>query len=446
MPSSRSLAFSNSLRLGICFAHLKEKIIRQGDLTSRVGHPWFIWFMAMTGVHLHQESRHDWRELRIQRMLTQMLFFMLLEMRATGPPFDIFQAWYLMAMSSTYSHTTIPAQRYLLRCQELIKSEDFRLVEPTEVEASTRPPPFTAVIGDRPPEYNDEKHELVSLLVNLIYLQCIHCLLYDACHGMYADLEAQLPDFAVRFLRLHHSEPIPQPPFLSGFIRRLSIPLPLYLELAPSSWFGTCFCISICWRKQVCTPSKIIVVDAHSRSIGLSQKVWLADAANLLSRLDVILQVLDSAANQLNDTGTLLPVEAHEKRHTYLLMSSCKLFCATARARIYMEISKLPIVPRVRSDEFRNLAMESVQDFLLIYKAFDRENDLRHLDYFVVVSRNGGFSMRFSIWLTIITAMLVSYSRPPPGPLPWRLRPVSGHGGLSANYPVGGHVESYARG
>ena len=156
--------------------------------------------MAVMGVHLHQESRHEWQELRIQRTITQMLLRMLLKMRETGPSFDIFQAWYLMAMFYTYTHTIIPAQRYLLRCKELIESEGFRFVEPTGADVSTRSSPSATAIDDRQPEYNDKKHELVSVLVNLIYLQCIHCMLYDACHGMYADLEAQLPDFAVRFL------------------------------------------------------------------------------------------------------------------------------------------------------------------------------------------------------------------------------------------------------
>lgn len=244
LPSSRSLAFSNSLRLGICFTHLKGKFIQQGDLTSRVVHPWFIWFMAVMGVHLHQENLHEWEELRIQRTLTQVLLSMLLKMRETGPPFDIFQAWYLLAMSSTYTHTIVPAQRYLLRCQELIKSEDLGLVESTVVDASTRSSPFTTGIDDRPPEYNDRKHELVSVLVNLIYLQCIHCLLYDACHGMYADLEAQLPDFEVHFPSLYSSKHVPQSSFLSGLIRTFSTSPLSYSELAPFFWFGTCFCTS----------------------------------------------------------------------------------------------------------------------------------------------------------------------------------------------------------
>jgi hypothetical protein len=250
-PSSRSLALSNSLRLGVCFTHLKESFVRQGDLTGRVVHPWFIWFMAVTGVHLHQESRHEWQELRIQRMLTQMLFCMLLKMGESSPPFDIFQAWYLMAMFSTYTHTVVPAQRYLMRCQRLITSEDFRLVEPSGVDTSTRSSPSTTSTDDRPPEYNDKKHELVSVLVNLIYLQCIHCLLYDACHGMYADLETQLPDFEVRCLRLHPSKPFHQLSSLSGLIRMFSISLRSCSELVPFFWFGTRFCISSCWNKKV---------------------------------------------------------------------------------------------------------------------------------------------------------------------------------------------------
>lgn len=304
-----------------------------------------------------------------------------------------------MAMSSTYTHTIVPAQRYLLRCQELINSEDFRLVEAIGVEASTRSSPSTTPIDDGPPEYNDKKHELVSVLVNLMYLQCIHCLLYDACHGMYADLEAQLPDLAVRFLPSNSSKRAPQLSFPSWFIRRYSISLRLYSELAPFFWFGTCFYISNCWRKKVYTLSKIIVDDSHF-ALGLSQKEWLADAANLVSRLDVIPQVLENAANQLNDTWTPSPAEAHEKRPTYLLMSSCKLFCTTALARIYMEISKLPIVPKDQINHFRTQAMESVQAFFLIHKTFNQEGDFRHLDYFVIVSRSSSFSAREVFYVT----------------------------------------------
>lgn len=210
--------------------------------------------MALIGVHLQQESRHEWGELRIQRMLTQMLLSMVLKMRQTGPPFDILQAWYLMATFSTYTHTTVPAQRYLLRCQELIRSEDFSLVEPAGVDASTRSSPSAIAVDDRLPEYNDKKHELVSMLVNLMYLQCVHCLLYDACHGMYADIEAQLPDFAVRFsVTTLFNPPIPQLTFLSWLIRRFLTSRCSYSGLVPYFWFGTCFCISSCCRTKVCT-------------------------------------------------------------------------------------------------------------------------------------------------------------------------------------------------
>lgn len=275
LPLSRSLALSNSLRLGICFTHLKERFVRQGDLTGQVVHPWFIWFMAVTGVHLHQESRHEWRELRIQRMLTQMLLCMLLKMKESGPPFDTFQAWYLMAMFSTYTHTIVPAQRYLLRCQELITFEDFRLVEPTGVDASTRSSPSsTTAADDRPPEYNDKKHEQVSVLVNLIYLQCIHCLLYDACHGMYADLEAQLPDFEVRLSNSH----IPQSPFAdhrlsagpSGGFRSL-----LVRSQSPHHAFGSGHVSTsqAVGTRRFLTPSKTTVVSAYLRSRSLPERV-----------------------------------------------------------------------------------------------------------------------------------------------------------------------------
>ena len=152
--------------------------------------------MAVMGVHLYQESRHQWEQLRTQGALAQILLKMVLTMQETGPPFDLFQAFYCMALSCTYTHTLVPARRYLERCQEMIRTEGFRLADPTWVDASSRGSPST-VIDDRPPEYTDEKHELVSVLVNLMYLQCMHCMLYNECHGMYADLEAQLPDFAV---------------------------------------------------------------------------------------------------------------------------------------------------------------------------------------------------------------------------------------------------------
>lgn len=156
--------------------------------------------------------------------------------------------------------------------------------------------------------------------------------------------------------------------------------------------------------------------------------------------------MLDDAVNELNEKGTLLAAEAYGKRQTYILISSCKLFCMTAQARIYTEISKLPIVPKVQCDEFRDMAMESIRAFLLIHKTFDQEGDLRHLDYFVVVSRGSDFSaVRRSMALTVVTAVLASYPRPLPGPLPGWPRLVPAHGGLSANHPVGGFVESYTR-
>lgn len=158
--------------------------------------------MAVMGVHLHQEGRHEWQQLAIQRMLTQVLLGMIVRMRENDPPFEVLQAWYLMAMSCTYTHTIVPGARYLMRCQELVTLEDLRLVEPTWIDASTRASPPAAVADDRLPEYTEKKHEVVSVLVNLMYLQCMNCLLYDVCHGMFAELEAQLPEFAVRSLWL----------------------------------------------------------------------------------------------------------------------------------------------------------------------------------------------------------------------------------------------------
>ena len=122
--------------------------------------------------------------------------------------------------------------------------------------------------------------------------------------------------------------------------------------------------------------------------IDISQKEWLREATNLMSGLTDILQVLDNA---LNDIGRMSPQDPHEQRQTYLLMSSCQLFCMTAQARIYMETSKLPIVPKDQTGKFRDLARESIEAFFLIYKTFDREDDLRYLDYFTIVSRSDAF-------------------------------------------------------
>ena len=80
----------------------------------------------------------------------------------------------------------------------MIDAEGYRLIDPTWIEASSRAS-LPIVIDDRPSEYTEEKHELVSILANLMYMQCIHCMLYDKCHDLYTDLEAQLPDFGVRF-------------------------------------------------------------------------------------------------------------------------------------------------------------------------------------------------------------------------------------------------------
>jgi hypothetical protein len=154
-----------------------------------------------------------------------------------------------------------------------------------------------------------------------------------------------------------------------------------------------------------------------------SQKVWLGVAVDLMSRLTDIIRVLDNAVSKLSNTGTSSPRERHEERQTYLLMSSCKLFCMTAQAEIYMETSKLPIVPKGQTGKFRGLARDSIQDFFLIYKTFDREDDLRHLDFFLTVSRGTAHPPRFQWWLTIVQACwqkirdlyLVLY----PGDLDW---------------------------
>lgn len=152
--------------------------------------------MAVMGVHLHQERRHQWGQLSIQGSLTQILLRMVLGMVETELPYTVLQAFYLMAMACTYTHTLVPGRRYLEKCQQLIRVYRLTLGDPNWIDASSRQSP-PAVINDRPSEYTDEKHEEVSILVNLMYLQCIHCILYDECHGLFADVEAQLPDFQV---------------------------------------------------------------------------------------------------------------------------------------------------------------------------------------------------------------------------------------------------------
>lgn len=103
-----------------------------------------------------------------------------------------------------------------------------------------------------------------------------------------------------------------------------------------------------------------------------------------MPKLTELLHVIGSA---LDSTGLISQQNPEDQRQTYLLMSSCKLFCMTAQARIYMETSKLPIVPKDQKGTFRDLARDSVQAFLLTYKTFDEGEDLRYLDYFISVSR-----------------------------------------------------------
>ena len=195
LPSSRDLAFSNALRLGICFTPLKERFIRDGDMTGRFVHPWFVWFMNVMGIHLHQERRHMWLELKIQSKITQLILAMVVKMRESNPPpLLMLHVYSYMALACTYTHTIVPGRRYLQRSHEMVEEHGFGLVGPTWIDASSRRSPSTF---DRPPEYTEEKHEMVSILLHLMYLQCIHCLLYKKCHGLFANLEAQLPDFEV---------------------------------------------------------------------------------------------------------------------------------------------------------------------------------------------------------------------------------------------------------
>ena len=126
-----------------------------------------------------------------------------------------------------------------------------------------------------------------------------------------------------------------------------------------------------------------------TRGLDLSQKEWLNDAVGLMSRLTEIRKVLENAVNRLDGSGGASPGTRHEQRQTYLLMSSCKLFCLTAQARIYMETSRLPIVPKGQRGTFRDMARDSLQAFFMIYRTFDQEDDLLHLDYFTTVSRIG---------------------------------------------------------
>lgn len=157
--------------------------------------------------------------------------------------------------------------------------------------------------------------------------------------------------------------------------------------------------------------------------IDVSQKEWLNKAVDLMSRLTAIIRVLESAVNHPNDTGRLSPRDSYEQRQTYLLMSTCKLFCMTAQARIYMETSNLPIVPKIQTVKFRDLARDSIHAFFLIYRTFDQEDDLRQLDYFIVVSRSGTLPLDFrrslmilqTCWHKIRELYLALY----PGDLDW---------------------------
>jgi hypothetical protein len=116
----------------------------------------------------------------------------------------------------------------------------------------------------------------------------------------------------------------------------------------------------------------------------ISQRSWLEKSRDLMPKLTELLRVIGRA---LSHTGAVLQEDPDDQRQTYLLMSSCKLFCMTAQARIYMETSKLPIVPKDQKGTFRDLAKDSVQAFLLTYKTFDEGKDLRYLDYFLPASR-----------------------------------------------------------
>ena len=400
LSSSRSLAFSHALRLGMCFTPLKKRVILDGDMSGRYVHRWFAWFMAVMGVHLHQERRHQWGELRIQGTLTQILLRMVLGMVETELPYTILHAFYLMAMACTYTHTLVPARRYLERCQEIIKLYQLTMGDSTWIDASSRRSP-PVVINDRPPEYTDEKHEEVSILVNLMYLQCIHCIMYNECHGLYADLEAQLPDFEVSCLcdRVPQDTPLNYH-FVAGLSRGFRTLL--YGAQSPHRSFGS-GCVPA-YRSAPATRSAHFPHNTSSSAVltqglDISQKEWLQDTAYLMSRLADTLQVLDNAVKRLNDNTAnnfddnedptpLDPtlVASHEKRQAYLLLSSCKLFCMTAQAQIYMETSNLPIVPKEQKSTFRDIARDSMKAFLAIYKTFDQEDDLRHLDYFTTVS------------------------------------------------------------
>jgi len=130
--------------------------------------------------------------------------------------------------------------------------------------------------------------------------------------------------------------------------------------------------------------------------LDVSQKEWLAKAVNLMSGLKEVLLVLDGASNHMKKAS---PRDPNDQRQTYLLVASCKLFCMTAQARIYMETSKFPIVPKDQTGGFRDLARGALQDFFLIYRTFDQEDDILHLDYFLIVSRTN--KLRSSILLTI---------------------------------------------
>lgn len=130
---------------------------------------------------------------------------------------------------------------------------------------------------------------------------------------------------------------------------------------------------------------KALLLSMLTDGLDISQKEWLTKTANLMFGLTGILKVLDNA---LSDTGKMSPRDPQEQRQTYLLMSSCKLFCMTAQARIHMETSKLPIVPKDQKGRFRNLAREAIQGFFIVYKTFNEESDLHQLDYFITVSRS----------------------------------------------------------
>ena len=155
------------MQLGIPLTFAKQHAVALGDLSNTIIHRFFIYYVTVYGCHLDQERRRSFDLIHVQALLTQLCLETVLTMLEEHDPFSFIQAYYFMANSCLYTHTPVPAKRYLKKAVDTAKKHGIRMVDRSFSNSSDSP--NYNMIMDPPPEHLESVQERVATLTQMIF-------------------------------------------------------------------------------------------------------------------------------------------------------------------------------------------------------------------------------------------------------------------------------------